>query len=110
MARSSLYTHIKEKHPRSASVRGKFRCLLESCDIRFDSGLDLGSHVQAVHPNDLILPRQQHQESGAQPQEDLPTTSNLELDFVALLSSVDESAGSIVPTVVHPFGKIMVVF
>ena len=105
--------------------QNKFRCLLETCSLLFNSGHDLSLHVKAVHANDLILPTPTSAKTGLLPAVAVTSAStaghqtnssqaqqpNLELDFVALLSSVDEKqqqslVPGLVPTIVHPLGKI----
>ena len=52
--RSSLYYHMKELHNAAVTLPGQnqsqqFRCVIESCQQKFDTGAELGNHVTLSH-------------------------------------------------------------
>ena len=87
-ARSTLYCHMK-KHKEAAPTKlGSFRCVIESCGRKFESGVQLGNHVTVDHARELAS--NAVIDNGGQLANDEANNAAAELDFIAMLTSVGE--------------------
>ena len=111
--RSSLYYHMKELHNAAVTLPGQnqsqqFRCVIESCQQKFDTGAELGNHVTLSHALEMAAANAtsidstdcgQRVSTGSQePNDDCgdvdAAAAAADLDFIALLTSVGDDVSS----------------